>query len=97
MTVMVNIHEAKTQLSKLLQRVIAGEEIVIAKSGAPIARLIPYEQQPTPRTPGTAKGKIWIAPDFNAPLPAEEFDAFANSLELYAGRLPFATAPSRSI
>jgi prevent-host-death family protein len=76
MTITVNIHEAKTQLSKLLQRVIAGEEIVIAKSGAPIARLIPYEKKPVRRIPGSAKGKIWIAPDFNAPLPADLLDAF---------------------
>jgi prevent-host-death family protein len=72
----VNIHDAKTQFSKLLQRVLAGEEIVIAKAGAPIARLVPYEQKPTHRIPGSAKGKIWIARDFNAPLPNDLLDAF---------------------
>jgi prevent-host-death family protein len=71
MTVIVNIHQAKTHLSRLLQRVIAGEEVVIAKSGAPLARLVPFEQKPRQRTPGSAKGKIWIAPDFNAPLPED--------------------------
>jgi len=76
MVAMVNIHEAKTHLSKLLQRVIAGEEIVIAKSGKPVARIVPFEQEPKPRTPGSAKGKIWIAPDFNDPLPDEILDAF---------------------
>jgi prevent-host-death family protein len=72
----VNIHEAKTQFSKLLQRVLAGEEIIIAKAGTPVARLVPYAPQPRRRIPGSAKGKIWIAPDFNAPLPAELLDAF---------------------
>ncbi len=73
---MINIHEAKTQLSKLLQRVIAGEEIVIAKAGKPIARIVPFTQKPTQRLPGTAKGKIWMAPDFNAPLPDDLLDEF---------------------
>ncbi len=76
MTVIVNIHEAKTHLSKLLQRVVAGEEVVIAKSGHPIARLLPYEQRQAERTPGSAKGKIWMAEDFNAPLPDDILDAF---------------------
>ena len=76
MTVTVNIHEAKTHLSQLLQRVIAGEEVIIAKSGSPLARIVPYEQKPQPRVPGSAKGKIWIAPDFNAPLPDDILDAF---------------------
>lgn len=76
MTVIINIHEAKTHLSKLLQRVMAGEEIVIAKSGKPVARIVPFEQKPAKRVPGSAKGKIWIAPDFDAPLPPELLDAF---------------------
>jgi len=80
MTVTVNIHEAKTHLSRLLLRVLAGEEIVIAKSGAPIARLVPYKSQPAERKPGSAKGKIWIAPDFTAPLPADLLDAFEGKL-----------------
>lgn len=76
MTTTVNIHEAKTHLSKILQRVAIGEEIIIAKSGKPIARIVPFEQAPLQRVPGSAKGKIWIAPDFNAPLPNEILDAF---------------------
>ena len=76
MSLTVNIHEAKTHLSKLLQRVIAGEEIVIAKSGRPVARLVPFAPIPKQRTAGSAKGKIWIAPDFDAPLPDDLLKAF---------------------
>jgi len=76
METIVNIHAAKTHLSKLLQQVMAGEEIVIAKSGKPIARIIPFEPQPKQRTPGSAVDKIWIALDFNDPLPDEILDAF---------------------
>ena len=76
MSVVVNIHEAKTHLSKLLKRVMAGEEVVIAKSGHPIARLLPYEAPQAARQPGSAKGKIRIADDFNAPLPDDILDAF---------------------
>lgn len=72
----VNIHEAKTHFSKLLQRVLAGEEIIIARAGEPVARLIPYKIPLKERIPGTAKGQIWIAPDFNAPLPDDILDAF---------------------
>ena len=67
----VNVHEAKTHLSRLLARGEAGEEIVIAKAGKPIARLIPYEKRPPRRLPGSAKGKVCIHPDFEAPLPEE--------------------------
>ncbi len=76
MTITINIHEAKTHLSKLLLRVMAGEEIVIAKAGKPVARIVPFEPKPAQRVPGSAKGKIWIAPDFVAPLPPELLDAF---------------------
>jgi prevent-host-death family protein len=72
MTVQVNIHEAKTHLSKLLQRVMNGEEVVIAKAGQPIARLLPYQPQPAPRTPGNDSGKIVIRSDFDEPLPEFE-------------------------
>lgn len=66
---LVNIHDAKTQLSKLLERVLAGEDIVIAKAGAPIVRLVPYrfpKRKIAP--PGAMKGEIWIADDFDEPL-----------------------------
>ena len=61
----VNIHEAKTHLSKLLRRVSAGEEIVIARAGKPVARLVPVAEPPRPRELGRDRGKIWIADDFD--------------------------------
>jgi prevent-host-death family protein len=65
----VNIHDAKTNLSRLLARVEAGEEIVIARNGKPVARLVPIvDADSTPRF-GTCAGEIWIADDFDAPLP----------------------------
>ncbi len=66
---MVNIHETKTRLSKLLEQVQSGEEIVIAKAGNPIARLVPYTP-PKRRIipPGAMKGEIWIADDFDEPV-----------------------------
>jgi len=65
----VNIYEAKTHLSKLVDRAAAGESIIIAKAGRPVARLVPLEKAPPRRVPGDLKGRIWIAPDFDAPLP----------------------------
>jgi prevent-host-death family protein len=64
----VNVHEAKTHLSRLLERVQAGEEVTIAKAGRPVARLVPIAA-PGKRPLGLDKGKAWIADDFNAPLP----------------------------
>jgi prevent-host-death family protein len=69
--VQVNVHEAKTHLSRLLSRVAAGEEIIISKGGKPVARLVPYKQPKKKRVPGQDKGKVWIADDFDAPLPDE--------------------------
>jgi prevent-host-death family protein len=69
MTTKVNIHEAKTHLSKLLQRVMNGEEIVIAKAGKPIARLAPIKSGPKKRVPGSAKSKVKVSTDFDEPLP----------------------------
>ncbi|HAZ27508.1 TPA: type II toxin-antitoxin system prevent-host-death family antitoxin [Candidatus Acetothermia bacterium] len=69
MTLRVNVHEAKTQLSRLLARVEGGEEVVIAKAGRPIARLVPMRERPNRRVPGTAQGRVTIAPEFDAPLP----------------------------
>jgi prevent-host-death family protein len=64
--VSINVHEAKTHFSKLLARVIQGEEIVIAKAGKPVARLIPERPlAPAPRVPGIDKGKLRIAGDFD--------------------------------
>ena len=76
MTVTVNIHEAKTHLSRLLSRVMSGEEIIIARAGKPVARLIPIRDRPATRVSGSAKGKVVIAPDFDAPLPDEILEAF---------------------
>jgi prevent-host-death family protein len=67
--VSVNIHEAKTHLSRFLARVATGEEIVIAKAGKPVARLVPYARQPARRVAGEDAGKVNIAEDFDAPLP----------------------------
>ena len=61
----VNVHEAKTQLSKLLDRVAAGEEVVIARHGKPVARLSPMEAELPPRQPGALKGQIWFADNFD--------------------------------
>ena len=68
----INLYEAKTQLSKLVDRAAAGEEIVIAKAGRPVARLVPLQAKPPRRIPGDWKGKVWMAPDFDAPLSEEE-------------------------
>jgi len=66
-----NIHEAKTHFSKLLERVMKGEEVVIAKAGKPVARILPVTTNVSTRKPGIDKGKVTIMPDFDAPL--EEF------------------------
>lgn len=64
----INIHEAKTQFSKLIEAVGLGEEIMIAKAGKPAAMLVPVQPKKTTRKPGAMKGKIRIASDFDAPL-----------------------------
>jgi prevent-host-death family protein len=61
----VNVHEAKTHLSRLLERVEAGEEIVVARAGRPVARLVPHARPRGPRRPGSMKGKIEILPGFD--------------------------------
>lgn len=76
MPLQVNIHEAKTHLSKLLARVREGEEIIIARAGKPIARLVPANARPVRRVPGSAKGRVFVAPDFDAPLPESVLEAF---------------------
>jgi prevent-host-death family protein len=68
----VNIHEAKAHLSRLVERAAGGEEIVIARAGKPIARLVGLSTNKTsrsPRQPGSMRGRIQIADDFDAPLP----------------------------
>ncbi len=70
----VNIHQAKTQLSRLLERVAAGEEIVIAKSGKPLAKLVPFHE--VIRQPGRLKGKMRIGRNLDASLPEPLAAAF---------------------
>jgi len=71
----LNLYDAKTQLSSLVDQAAAGAEIIIAKNGRPMAKLVPYRQTPR-RRPGRGKGKIWIAADFDAPLPADILASF---------------------
>jgi prevent-host-death family protein len=72
----VNIHEAKTHLSRLLERVAMGEEVIIAKSGKPVAKLVPVNDCQKKRTLGSAKGEFTVPNDFNDPLPKELEDLF---------------------
>lgn len=72
----VNIHEAKTNLSRLVEEAANGAEIVIAKAGKPMAKLVPLRPSKTPIKFGVLKGKIWIADDFDAPLPDDLLDLF---------------------
>ena len=73
----INIHAAKTNFSKLLARVATGEEIVIAKAGKPVAKLVPIQEKRGERPLGIDKGKIWMAPDFDE-LPEDFLDLFYN-------------------
>jgi prevent-host-death family protein len=70
-----NISQAKAELSALIERVLKGEEVILAKAGKPIAKLVPYRGLPGPRTPGSMRGEIWIAPDFDR-LPDDMAEAF---------------------
>ncbi len=72
----VNTYEAKTHFSKLLQIVQKGEEVIIANAGKPIAKLISFDSPILKRNLGKDKGKIWISPDFDAPLPSEILQSF---------------------
>ncbi len=74
----VSLYQAKTHLSELVERAAQGQEIIIAKSGKPKARLVPLAPKPTRhrRKPGGGKGRVWIAPDFDAPLPPEVLKLF---------------------
>jgi len=85
----VNIHEAKTHFSRLLQRVAAGEEVTIARAGVPVARLVAVEPKQAVRPLGFARGEVWGADDFDAPLPDDLLKAF------YGGELPPLEKPRR--
>jgi len=75
-TASYNVHEAKTHLSRLLDQVAAGEDVVIAKAGVPVARLVPVVMASQPRPLGTERGRVFIADDFDAPLPPDLLDEF---------------------
>jgi prevent-host-death family protein len=79
----VNVHQAKSTLSKLLETVERGETVIIARAGKPVAKLVKVDpladQPPKPkRVLGQWKGLAWVAPDFDAPLPKDILDAFEN-------------------
>jgi prevent-host-death family protein len=75
---MVNVHDAKTHFSRLLSRVEGGEEIVIAKAGKPVARIVPLSGKTGKRVPGTAKGRIVLGKNFCEVLPEEVLKDFEN-------------------
>ena len=75
-TAIVNIHQAKTNLSRLVEEVALGGEIIIAKAGKPVAKLTPLAPKKKPIRFDLLKGKVKIARDFNAPLPTEIIRAF---------------------
>lgn len=74
----INMHTAKTELSRLVARALTGEEIVITRSGKPAVRLVPVRQE---RVPGSARGEIQFGPDFEAPLPEAILRAFEGGQE----------------
>lgn len=78
MSRVINIHEAKTHLSRIVDEVAAGSEVVIAKAGKPMARLNPVTQVARPKKLGLLKGKIKIPDNFNAPLDPDVIDRFEN-------------------
>lgn len=84
----VNIHEAKTHLSRLLQKVAAGEEVIISRAGVPVAKLVAAGPKTGERPLGIDRGHIWMADDFDAPMP--EFEAL-----IYDS--PIVPAPPRRI
>ena len=76
MAIQVNIYEAKSKLSKLINQVISGEEVIVAKSGKPVAKIVPFEKPTQNRKPGSAKGKLIISDDFDSPLPDDILKGF---------------------
>ena len=73
MATRVNMHEAKSDLSRLVAQARQGEEVIIMRAGRPVARLVAIPEE---RTPGLARGRLRIAPDFDAPLPEDVLDTF---------------------
>ena len=76
-----NIHEAKSQLSKLIESALAGEEIIIAKAGKPLVKLIPYQENKQPRTPGGWEDRVIMSEDFDDELPASILKGFIGEEE----------------
>jgi prevent-host-death family protein len=74
----INVHDAKTHFSRILNRVQSGEEIIIAKAGKPVARIVPLMTKVGKRTPGSAKGRISITKGFFGPLPNKILEEFEN-------------------
>jgi prevent-host-death family protein len=74
MAEIVNMHQAKSSLSRLVERALAGEDILIARNGEPLVRLVPVPRTSKPRVPGRGRGKIWIAPDCFDPMTEEELE-----------------------
>jgi prevent-host-death family protein len=74
----VNIHEAKTHLSRLVEEAAGGDEVIIARAGRPVARLVPLERKPKPKKLGLLKGQFRVPVDFNEPLPPGAMDSFEN-------------------
>ena len=72
----LNLYEAKTKLSELVERAAAGEEIIIAKAGKPMAKLVPIQRRTEPRKLGLLEGQVWMADNFDDPLPDDMLDAF---------------------
>jgi prevent-host-death family protein len=72
----INLYKAKTSLSRLVERAVAGEEIIIAKAGKPKARLVRLAGKVEARQPGGWEGKVWVAGDFDEPLPADILAGF---------------------
>jgi prevent-host-death family protein len=72
----VNLYQAKTHLSRLVDRAAAGEEIIIAKAGTPKAKLVPFQDLARPREPGNLLGITYVAEDFDDPLPPDIQEAF---------------------
>ncbi|MBV9303150.1 MAG: type II toxin-antitoxin system Phd/YefM family antitoxin [Acidobacteriaceae bacterium] len=75
-TNVVTVHQAKTNLSRLIQKAAGGEEIIISRGSKPVARLLPVGEVKGKRQPGSLKGKLFVGPEFFEPLPAEELSAW---------------------
>ena len=93
----VNIHQAKTHLSRLLQRVAGGEEITIARAGVPVARLVAVEPRRTPRPLGMDRGRFSVPEDFDAPLPDEVLGWFTGEKPKRTSRVGNRKRPRRQL